>query len=231
MSNGSRRSSEESRQRQAQHRSRWLGFPFVCWCALLGGCHSATLHQRFDLQAELASVASEDLFYLAVWHARSGDLLRAEQYLSAARQRGYDEAAVVYWLVRVCVASSRYQSALRHAADHLRDHPLDWSLRLIVASIHEALGDTERARMELERVVRAAPQNPLPHYRLAMLYRDSEVDQDRVKEHLAEYIKLTPQGPHAAEARSVLKEVVDLPMAPRQLSHPGPIHTEEEQSP
>jgi hypothetical protein len=53
-------------------------------------------------------VTAEDLLFLAVSHARSGDLLRAEQYLSAARQRGHEEATVVYWLVRVCVAASRY---------------------------------------------------------------------------------------------------------------------------
>lgn len=231
MSNGSRRSSEESPPGQALHHSRGLGLRFACYFAILGGCHSATLHQSTDLQAQLATVTAEDLFYLAVSHARSGDLLRAEQYLSAARQRGYDEAAVVYWLVRVCVASSRYQSALGHADDHLRDHPLDWSLRLIVASIHEVLGDIARARLELERVVRAAPGRPLPHYRLAMLYRSSEVDRERAKEHLAEYLRLAPQGPHAPEVRLVLSEVVDVSMGPSRVPHPGAIEPGEAELP
>jgi len=223
MSNGSTRSSEESRPRQALRPSRGRGFRFALYFTILGGCHSATLHQRPDLQAELARVTAEDLFYLAVSHARSGDLLRAEQYLSAARQRGYDESAVVYWLVRVCVASSRYQSALGHAADHLRDHPSDWSLRLIVASIHEALGDLVRARWELERIVRAAPGRPLPHYRLAMLYRSSEEDQERAREHLAEYLRLTPRGPHAAEVTLVLSEASGVSRRPSRLPNPGTV--------
>jgi tetratricopeptide (TPR) repeat protein len=178
----------------------------------------------------LSAITAEDLLYLALSHARSGDLLRAEQYLSAARRRGHDEAEVVYWLVRVCVAASRYQSALGHAADYLRDHPLDWSLRLVVATIHEALGDVARARSELERIVRAEPTRPLPHYRLAMLYRSWELDQERAKVHLEEYLKLTPQGPHAAEVRSALSELTDVSRSIRLVPHPGTIDLGDEES-
>ncbi len=231
MSNGSRRSSEESRLGQARPSSGVVGVLLAGCLAILGGCHHATLHQRPDLQAELAAVGAEDLLLLAISHARSGDLLRAEQYLSAARQRGHDEEAVVYWLVRVCVAASRYQSALRHAADYLRDHPSDWSLRLVVATIHEALGDVARAESELERIVRAEPRMPLPHYRLAMLYRNREGDQERAHAHLREYLRLTPEGLHAAEVRSALREAADVSMGPRLVPYPGAIGLREEEIP
>lgn len=227
MSNGSEITSEGSRPRQARNSERQSSVLVAGCLALIGGCHHATLRKGPDLQAELSSVTAEDLLSLAVSHARSGDLLRAEQYLSAARQRGHDEAAVVYWLVRVCTAASRYQSALGHAANYLRDHPKDWSLRLIVATIHEALGDVERAQAELERIVGAAPAMPLPHYRLAMLYRSRRADQDRAKVHLEEYLRLTPKGPHAAEVRSALSEVGDISTGPRLVPYPSTIDLEE----
>ncbi len=234
MSNGSTRSSDESLLRQARSRSRRLGALLVGCCLTLGGCHHATLHQGPDLQAELSTLTAEDLLFLGVFHARSGDMLRAEQYLSAARQRGHDEAVAVYWLVRVCVAASRYQSALRHAADYLRDHPWDWSLRLVVATIHEALGDVARAQSELERIVRAEPSMPLPHYRLAMLYRSRTLDQARAKTHLEEYLKLTPAGPHAAEVRVVLSEAADVAevsRGPRLVVYPDTIDLADEEIP
>lgn len=231
MSNGSRRSLERSRLGQARRPSRKLRLLLTSCLTIAGGCHHATLHQGPDLQAELTSVTSEDLFLLGVSHARSGDLLRAEQYLSAARQRGHDEAAAVYWLVRVCVAASRYQSALSHAADYLRDHPSHWSLRLVVASIYEALGDRARAESELKQIVRAEPERPLPHYRLATLYRSREDDRGRSKAHLEEYLRLTPQGPHAAEARSVLSEVSESAMGPRLVKIPVDQSSELEEAP
>ena len=231
MSNGSVRSSEESRSRRARHHSRGTGLLLVGCVAILSGCHHATLHQGPELQAELSTVTVDDLLFLAASHARSGDLLRAEQYLSVARERGHDEAAVVYWLVRVCVAASRYQSALRHATKYLRDHPLDWSLRFIVATIHEALGNIPRAQSELERIVGAEPSMPLPHYRLAMLYRDRWTDQERARLHLEKYLSLTPEGPHAAEVRAALSEVVDVSDGPRPVPSLGTFDLKEEEIP
>ena len=218
MSNGSPRSSGALRPRQAQSRSLRLSLLFAAGFVTVGGCHHATLHERSDLQAELSAVTAEDLLSLAVSHARSGDLLRAEQYLSAARQRGHDEEAVVYWLVRVCVAASRYRSDLGKSAGYLREHPSDWPLRFVVASIHEALGDLDRAQSELERIVRAEPSIPLAHYRLAMLYRDRE--GARAMLHLEQYLVLNPEGPHAAEVRSAMSEIVDVSKGPRLIAHP-----------
>ena len=231
MSNGSGRTSGESRPGQAPSHRRRLGASLVGCLVILGGCHQATLHPRPNLQAELSTITAQDLLSLAVDHARSGDLLRAEQYLSVARQRTHDEAAVVYWLVRVCVAASRYQSALGHAANYLRDHPDDWPLRLVVATLYEALGDVLRARSELERIVGAEPAMPLPHYRLAMLYRSQQADQERAKLHLEEYLKLTPSGPHAAEVRSVLSQIADVSTGPRLVPYPATIDPREEATP
>ena len=225
MCNGWRVSLEKSQHGQARAPSALLGALVTCILALLAGCGHATSHQRPDLTGERAAVTAEELFVVALSHARSGDLLRAEQYLSAARQHGYDEATLIYWLVRVCIASSRYQSALRHAAEYLRQNPSDWPLRLVVASIHEALGDQSRAQSELELVVKAEPSEPLPHYRLAMLYRTVESQQERASAHLQAYLRLDPQGAHSAEVRAALQEVTDVADAavgPQRVLNPWP---------
>ena len=219
MSIGSTRSSERSQLVPARRCNKAPGVLLAACFAVMGGCHHPTLHQGSELQAELTSVTAEDLFLLGVSHARSGDFLRAEQYLTAARQRGHDQASAIYWLVRVCTAASRYQSALGHADRYLRDHPTHWSLRLVVASICEALGDLARAESELEHIVRAEPDWALPHYRLAMLYRDVH-DRARSNAQLEEYLELAPDGPHAAEAESVLGEGADAVMGPYRVFRP-----------
>ena len=147
----------------------------TCFAIALCGCHQLGLRQTAPLDEEVTAISSETLFQIALLQARRGDLLRAEQYLIAARAEGYDESAVAYWLVRVCVSAGRYHSALGHALGHLRVHPFDWQLRLVVASIHDALGNSVRARAELETIVNAEPARPLPRYLLAMVYRRQSV--------------------------------------------------------
>ncbi|MGB5811675.1 MAG: tetratricopeptide repeat protein [Polyangiales bacterium] len=153
---------------------------------------------------ELTRVSAEDLFAEGVTYALRGDHLRAEQYLGAAKQRGYDPDSIVVWLVRVCVASDRYQAALAHAYRHLRDHPENWWLRFVVANVHDALGESDRAREELELVVRARPSVASPHYRLGVLYRESLGDISASAPHFRSYLRLDPAGRHAREARGYL---------------------------
>jgi hypothetical protein len=85
--------------------------------------------------------------------------------------------------------------------------------------------------LELERIVGAEPSMPLPHYRLAMLYRSRQADQERAKLHLEEYLRLTPTGPHAAEVRSALGDVAVDSMGPRLVPYPAVIDLGEEGTP
>jgi len=228
MSNGSIAPSDASQRRRAPRRNKWFRLLLSGCLPFLGGCHHLTLQQRSDFQAELVAVTADELLSLAIAHAQSGDLLRAEQYLSAAQQRGHDEATVAYWQVRVCVAGGRYRSAVGHAVDYLRDHPTDWSFRLVAATLHEALGEIARAELELERITSAAPRIPLPHYRLAMLYRTRPSNQASANEHLEEYLRLAPNGRHAAEAKAVLKQTMELSNGPRLQPFPATVDPTEQ---
>lgn len=189
----------------------------VAFIVLSAGCYRSSIKPGSNLGSELSALTGQDLFRLGVSHAASGDLLRAEQYLSAARQREYQPREVVYWLVRVCIAGSRYRAALNHANDYLRGSPDDWSMRLVASSIHEALGEISSAERELERIVEAEPARPLPHYRLAMLYQRREIDQIRATTHLEAYLRLTPHGPHASEVRAVLAHLGEASTGPRRV--------------
>lgn len=184
----------------------------ICACfatVALTSCHGGNFYtarkHRTDSESP-GTLSGDDLFHVAMVHADRGDWLRAEQYLSVARAEGYDETSAVFWLVRVCVAAGRYQSALTHLDPYLRLHPADAGLRVIMASLLEALGDRERARRELERTLQFAPTNSLAHYRLALLYLDLSADRNDVTEHLEAYLALDPLGAHAAEARAMLDE-------------------------
>ena len=203
MCNGSKASKPklvQSSKRQAALARLALGL------LLLGaGCQRASLPPRTDLRQAMGAVNAEQLFHEGVVHARLGDFLRAEQYLTAARARGYDETEIVSWLVRICVTSNRYHSALAHAEPYLRRNPHDWPLRFVVANLYDALGDTERAGAELRAVVAAAPDEPLPQYRLAVFYSERSVARDEAQQALENYIRLDPSGRYAAEARARLE--------------------------
>lgn len=192
-----------------------LEVPGLILCLLIqcAGCGQALARRSSGLSPEHGSpVAADRLYDLGLLYARQGDLQRAEQYLSAARDRGYDERAVVPWLVRVCVVAGRYHSALEHGVRHLRKWPDDWALRFVIASIYEALGDSTRAREELEAIVQSEPDRALPHYRLAMIFSQQHADPVMVRHHLQEYLRLAPDGAHGREAGAML----------RTLSNPEP---------
>jgi Flp pilus assembly protein TadD len=147
----------------------------------------------------------EQLFEVALFHAQRGDFFRAEQYLVASRLHGHEDEATTYWLVRICVSAGRYHAALRHAREHLRRNPGNWRLRLVVASIHEALGEADEARRQLDGVVQTAPGRALPHYRIGMLDGASRENRERARAHLERYLALAPEGAHADEARAALQ--------------------------
>ena len=170
---------------------------------LFWGCHPSEETTRSFHHGLPPTFSAEELFQIGLFHGQRGDLLRAEQYLSAAREQGHDEPATVYWLVRVCVSAGRLRSALQHSAAYLRDHPESWGLRLVVASLYEALGDLREAQLNLEQIVAAKPDEAVARYRLALLYRRQAALRERALPHLKAYLEIAPEGAHAAEVREL----------------------------
>ena len=152
----------------------------------------------------LEDTSALELYDAGLRMADAGDFVRAEQYLTAARDRGYPEAQLIQPLIAACVRSSRMSAALAYAEPYLEHHPDDWRLRQLVATIQMGLDSNEAARLSLEHVVRDVPQEPVPHYMLAVLARDALRDDVIMREQFARYLELAPEGSHAAEARDAL---------------------------
>jgi len=149
----------------------------------------------------LDSITADELYRRGVEIVETGDYVRGEQYLAAALDRGYSEDAVMPLLIAACVRSSRLSAALRYAEPYLDRHPDAWNLRLLVATIHEGLGDAEQARRHLLRVAEDQPTEPTASYLLGVLSRDAFHDGEAARAYFARYLELAPDGDHAAEAR------------------------------
>lgn len=153
----------------------------------------------------LDGISAEELYRRGVALGEVGDYIRAEQYINAAIERGYPEEEAMPALMQACVAASRLAAALQYAEPYLSRHPAHWSLRLLVASIHMGLAHHERARDELQQVLRDAPEEPpTAHYFLGVLFRDELADMDVAREHFRRYLALAPDGSHREEALMAL---------------------------
>ncbi|MCZ7677461.1 MAG: tetratricopeptide repeat protein [Sandaracinaceae bacterium] len=175
--------------------------------ALAIGCGSAPRRAAGAPPDPLDSISAEELFQRGVMLGQGGDYVRAEQYIVAAIDRGFPEEQAMPALMHACVASSRLSAALTYAEPYLSRHPGQWPLRLLVASIHMGLEEPDRARAELERVLRDAPADQEPpeaHYFLGVLHRDGGGDVETAREHFRRYLALAPDGRHRDEALGAL---------------------------
>lgn len=177
--------------------------------ALVAGCGSATpapVAQAPNQNDPLSHIDAKALFDRAQYLAKQGDYIRAEQYFAAAVDKGYPEQKVIGPLVEACVLSSRIPAGLQYAEPYLERHPQAWSLRLIVASLYYSLDRPQDAEVALLRVLEDAPQEPATaHYLLALIYRDAENGEAKMKAHARRYLDLDPRGGHAEEAVDMLR--------------------------
>lgn len=193
-------------------RLRGLSAVVVCLGLGLVGCggtHTET--ETPERQRDpLESVNNDELLRRGIYLANQGDYVRAEQYLSAARARGTPDEQIIPTLMEVCVRSSRLSAALGYAEPYLVQHPDDWSLRILVASIQLGLGHVREARNHLERVLLDAPTEPAEaHYLLGVTLVDSGQQEDAVT-HFRRYMELAPEGTHSDEVRGILRDGVEF---------------------
>lgn len=192
---------------------RWaFGLGLVLCLASCGGASETSA--RTAPPDPLDDISAEELFRRGVLLGEHGDFIRSEQYISAAVDRGFPEEQAMPALMKACVQSSRLDAALSYALPYLARHPSQWPLRMLVASIHMGLAQPQRARDELDRVLRDAPEEPaMAHYFLGVLLRDELDDLERARTHFRRYLALAPEGDHREEALAALPdEERDLPV-------------------
>ncbi len=146
---------------------------------------------------------AETLLQLGLSLARAGEGARAEQYLVAALQEGAGWERVVVPLVKLCVASARYQSALRYVQDGLDRDPESAALHYLAASLGLGLGKDDLVRHHVEQLARMPG---LPKEALLFLgdYYRAE-DAPRARHFYCRYLEQSPHGGGAARARSQLR--------------------------
>jgi Tfp pilus assembly protein PilF len=154
-------------------------------------------------------VQGRQLFDQGIALARSGDLVRAEQYLASSITRGMAEERVLPLLLEVCVAASRFRAAVSYAEPYLQRHPQAWRLRFLVATIRVGLNDSMAARRDLEEVLRAREDHAEAHFVLASMLREHFNDPAGADPHFRRYLAIEPTGAHADEARSGLLQQVN----------------------
>lgn len=178
-------------------------WPVLCLIAL-AACGGRQAGRAATAPDPLSEVPAAQLFARGVQLQEAGDLIRAEQYLVAAMERGYPDKDVLAPLLAVCVAGSRFQAALAHAQRYLARHPEDWALRYLTASLYVAVGDAPTALAELDRVLGQRPRLAEAHYARAVIYRDELHDDDRAQAAFERYLALDPGGGKAVAARAWL---------------------------
>ena len=198
-------------------------FPIVLCAAIVAAC-AGPMSGAAKAPDPLSGVPAQELFERGIQYKNAGDLIRAEQYLVSAVDRGYPEKDALEPLLEVCVAGSRYQAGLSHAQRHLARHPEDWALRYFTASLYIAVGDVHTARVELERVVGEQPALAEAHYALAILYRDELRDAGAAESAFRRYLELSPNGDKVLAANSWLawhrRQTAQPMQAPTEPSAP-----------
>jgi len=193
-------------------------------CAQLGGVAGCVGRARGlqppPTEDPMRTVRAQQMVDEGMALARSGELVRAEQYLAEGLERGADPRRVLPVLLRVCVAASRFRAAVTYAAQYLERHPGDWALRFLVGTIHEELGEHFTARRHFEAVLTLREAHAGAHFMLGKILRDTYVNAAAADGHFRRYLELDPSGVFAEEARgSLLRAVVpsgdgDVPRGP-----------------
>ncbi|CAN5412705.1 hypothetical protein BH09MYX1_BH09MYX1_33130 [soil metagenome] len=139
--------------------------------------------------------------------AALGDSVRAEEYLAAALAGGGDDKTIVPLLVQVCVNDGRIRSAIEYAEPYVAKHPEDVRARYLLGTLYNGIGAFDRARLEYETVISAVPDSPEPHWAFGLLLRDDLNDPTQAGVQFREYLRLSPTGVHADEARASLRQI------------------------
>ena len=190
--------------------ARVVGGPVVVLvaAALLVGCGRQGPEVKSQIEVVQRENTWQKLFERGRAFAQVGDQTRAEQYLSAALDAGGDGRKILPMLMSVCVEAKKYRVAIDYGDEYLKKEPGDVRLRHLLGTLHLVMGETPQAKECFEEVLRRDTAMPETHYALAVLLRDQERNLVGADKHFRDYLRLSPAGAHAPEARaSLLKSV------------------------
>jgi tetratricopeptide (TPR) repeat protein len=193
--------------------------------AVLGCASTPGERMMADVKSFQADQKPELLFERGKAFAAVGDMTRAEEYLAAAMDAGYDPRKVMPLLLDACTRDNRYRVAIQYAQNYLRRYPGDMNTWFVVGTLHAAMGEAAPAEEALLRVQKVRPEDPNVQFALGVLYRDLRADPVRADAHFRAYLRLAPNGEHVGEARANLLKQVQPEGAMTPSSGPGPVNT------
>jgi len=196
---------------------RFLIFALAISCGACG--RAAVTDSQANLQLLRSEHTEDKLVRRGLAFAELGDLTRAEQYLTAALDQGAPPRRVIPPLLHVCLAAGRHRAALAYAREFGAPLAGDLQFRYLLATLESAVGDPDKAVQELRRILLASPRYVDAHYQLALLLQRRGGDDEQVALHLREYLKLSPDGPFAEDARTRLDETCGV-TCPRAAAEP-----------
>lgn len=175
----------------------------------LGGC-ATTAGDTIRTNAAMVKAEStpDKLLERGDAYASVNDMTRAEQYYAASLAAQGNPALLVRRLIRACVSDQRYRVAIDYAENYLRKAPTDNEVRFALATMQGAIGDAPSARDNFEKVLRQTPNDADAHFAVGLLLRDGLKDPFAADKHFRDYLRISPGGPNAEQAKTSLLKTV-----------------------
>lgn len=136
--------------------------------------------------------------------AENGDYTRAQQYYSAALAAGGKSNVIMPKLLKACIASGDLRLATEYAEQELSKNPDDAHLRFVTGALQAQIGNRPVARRHLALAASQMRENAKVQFVVATFFRDDMQDRGEADPYFREYLRLAPDGEHAAEARGSL---------------------------
>jgi tetratricopeptide (TPR) repeat protein len=162
--------------------------------------NSKTAPPASPLKDPVALVEDGDAF------AQNGDFTRAQQYYAAAIGAGGKSSAILPRLLKACIAGGDLRLASEYAETALARNPDDAHLRFVTGALQAQIGNRPAARDHLVIAAKELDKDANVQFSVATFFRDDMQDRIEADPYFREYLKLSPKGEHAAEARGSLME-------------------------
>jgi len=173
-------------------------FAVGCGSSLNGT--SKTAPPASPLKDPVALVEDGDTF------AQNGDFTRAQQYFAAAIAAGGKSSVILPRLLKACIAGGDLRLASEYAETALARNPEDAHLRFVTGALQAQIGNRPAARDHLVIAAKELDKDANVQFSVATFFRDDMQDRIEADPYFREYLKLSPRGEHAAEARGSLME-------------------------
>ncbi len=199
-------------------KNRILGIVGLLLPLALVGCGSSATTAPVQSQAEPSRAqrqeAAQELHRIGLSHYKTGDSLRAEEYLASALEAGGSADVILPDLMRASVGGRRYQAAIRYFEDYRGQlgRPRRAELEMVAGVLYLGVEQPELARTSFERSLEIQPKNARAELLLGQLLHDELQDYAVADAHFRAYLALEPEGEGAAIARAgLLKAPTEAP--------------------